>query len=343
MAEDRFADRVFRGLPLAALAVAAAAGGLLGPGWSTRAAAIPWLIALAVVGLAHGATDFAVSRRLCPAAMLAPVWATYATIMAAVVGAYWLAPIAVLVLFVLLSTWHFGHAAAEAGGPGGGGSAWPVWAAALARGGWMLGVPLAAWPAATAGVAADLLRLTGHGELAAAAPLAVTATRGFGLALVAAAAAAAVGEWVAVARQHDRTRCRQRLASELAATAALGLTTDPLFSVGMMFLVWHAWRQMEPLAVRLAGGSPTSWPQLGTALVRIHAAALPLLVPAWVVIGGAWWLRSPAHSAHDLAILSIAAYGVVTPAHECLGWMLCGRPHQEPAAPCPRSSVSCSA
>lgn len=114
-----------------------------------------------------------------------------------------------------------------------------------------------------------------------------------------------------------------------------------LLIVGVLFL--QLGQAIDAAPAPLAGGSPTSWPQLGTALVRIHAAALPLLVPTWFAIGIAWWLRSPAHSGHDLAILSIAAYGVVTPAHECLERMLLGRPHQEPAAPCPRSSVSCSA
>jgi hypothetical protein len=56
--------------------------------------------------------------------------------------------------------------------------------------------------------------------------------------------------------------------------------------------------------------------------VHIHRAALPLLVPAWVAIGAAWWLWSPDHSPRSLAIASIAAYLVVMPAHEFLGDLL---------------------
>lgn len=322
MVDGRFADLAFRRLPLACLAAAAVAGGSLGPGWSARAAAIPWLIALAVVGLAHGATDLAVSRRLCSTTLRVRVWAAYAATMAAVAVASALAPLAVLVLFVLLSAWHFGHAAAEADMRERECPAGTIWAAALARGGWMLGVPLAIWPAATAHTAADLLRLTGQAEHAVTAAAHVTAIRGLGLALLAMATVAAASEWAASARRHDRARCRRRLLSEVGTTAAIGFATDPLFSMGMTFLVWHSWRQIAPLAAALGVSPPTSWGTMRRAVVRVHGAALPLLLPAWSMIGGAWWVLSPAHTARDLALLSIAAYLVVTPAHECLSWSL---------------------
>lgn len=343
MADGRFADLAFRRLPLACLAAAAATGVVLGPGWSARAAAIPWLMALAVVGLAHGATDLAVSRSLCTAARLPRIWATYAATMATVATAYAIAPIGVLVLFTLLSTWHFGHASAEADGPERESCRWSVRVRAFARGGWMLGVPLAAWPEATAAVAADLLRLTGQGGHAALPARGVMIVRGLGVALVATAAGAVASEWAAVGRRRDGPRRRARLFGEVAAITAIGGATEPLFSVGLTFLVWHAWRQMEPLAVLLAGGSPTSWSDLRNALVRIHGAALPLLLPSWFAIGGAWWILSPAHTPRDLAILSIAAYLVVTPSHERLGGMLLVRPSMDPAASCPGSSASCSA
>jgi hypothetical protein len=41
-----------------------------------------------------------------------------------------------------------------------------------------------------------------------------------------------------------------------------------------------------------------------------------------VAIGAAWWLWSPDHTPRALAIVSIAAYLVVTPAHELLGSLL---------------------
>ncbi len=343
MGDGDFAELAFRRLPLAGLAAAAVAGGVLGPEWSVRAAATPWLVALSVVGLAHGATDLAVSQRLCPSGALRRVWAAYAAAMAVVVMAYEIAPVAVIVLFVLLSAWHFGHAATEAERTAVDGAPWRFACSAVARGGIMLGVPLAGWPEAAGHVAADLLAITGQAGLAATEPFPSTAVRGLGILLVAMAAIGLAIERSIVGRLSASGRPGDGATAELAVMAALGLTTDPLFSVGLSFLVWHAWRQMEPLAVILTNDHPTSWPALGRAVVRIHIAALPLLIPAWLAIGGAWWLGSPTHSARDLAILSIAAYLVVTPAHALLGGMLVARPSTEPSASCPRRSVSCSA
>ena len=343
MGDSRFAELAFRRLPLACLAAAAVAGGMLGPRWSARAAPLPWLVALAVVGLAHGATDLAVSKRCCPIRAIRRTWAAYAAAMAAVVLAYGIAPVTTIVSFVLLSAWHFGHAATEVGRTDRDEAPWQPLCSAMARGGIMLGVPLAGWPEATSCVATTLLRLTGHEALAAAHPFPSAAVRGFGLVLVAVAAVGIAVECITAGRVADNDRRSARALTESAVIASLGLTTDPLFSVGMSFLVWHAWRQMEPLAEILADGRPASWPELVRAVIRIHVAALPLLMPAWLAVGGAWWLASPTHSARDLAILSIGAYLVVTPAHELLDGMLVARSSTRPTASCPKRSVSCSA
>ena len=104
----------------------------------------------------------------------------------------------------------------------------------------------------------------------------------------------------------------------LAAIALLGATTDPLFSVGLYFLCWHAWRHLWLLAPLVAAVRPTDPAALGRAIVRLHLAALPLLLPTWAALLGAWWWLSPHHSPRDLAILSLAVYLVVTPSHDLL-------------------------
>lgn len=109
---------------------------------------------------------------------------------------------------------------------------------------------------------------------------------------------------------------------ELVVIACMNWLTHPLFAIGLYFLVWHGWRQMQPLAESLTGATPRSSAALGHAVALIHWAALPLLVPAWAAIGASWWLWSPDRSARSLAIVSIAAYLVVTPAHEFLGELL---------------------
>ena len=61
-------------------------------------------------------------------------------------------------------------------------------------------------------------------------------------------------------------------------------------------------------------------------------SGLPLLVPAWATLGLAWWAWSPHHTLHDLAILSIGGYLVVTPAHELLGDLGATGPSRCPGA-----------
>ena len=114
-----------------------------------------------------------------------------------------------------------------------------------------------------------------------------------------------------------RSRSRATLV-DLAAIALLGATTDPLFSVGLYFLCWHAWRHLWLLAPIVAAVRPTDPAALGRAIVRLHLAALPLLLPTWAALLGAWWWLSPHHSPRDLAILSLAVYLVVTPSHDLL-------------------------
>jgi Brp/Blh family beta-carotene 15,15'-monooxygenase len=286
-------DLAFRRGPLAAVAAAAVAAGILGTAWSHAVAPIPWLVAIVAVGLPHGATDLSVSRRLCPPAARLRVWIAYLAMMAATVMAFTAAPALVVGGFIVVSAWHFG----------------------LPHGGIAVGVPLFVWPAASGRLGDRLLELTGHAPLVPAFPEAAVGAAGAGL--VATGIAVAVINAARAARPVSAAVSRNF--GELAALAGLGLVADPLFSVGLTFLAWHAWRQMEPLATIVTGAAPTSPQSLARSLVAIHAAALPLLVPTWIAIAYGWWRLSPDHSAVDLAILSIAAYLVVTPAHEALG------------------------
>lgn len=315
---SRFGEVAFRRLPLAVMASAAVAGALGGAGWSVALAPLPWVVALIVIGLPHGGADFAVSHRAWHGRPLAIVWLTYGAAMAAVLAGFVAAPVAMIVAFTVFSCWHFGTAHLDTESGDAAGHTRP--AAALLRGCLVLAVPLAAWPQATAAVATDLAALAvGHRAAADWFPPAAVRAAGLGLAAVSVAAAAA--EAVLAARRPAGRRAGLNPLADLGVIASLGWFTDPLFSVGLYFLVWHGWRQMEPLAEALAGGRPRSW-RCGCAVGRVHLAALPLLVPAWVAIGAAWWLWSPDHSPRALAIVSIAAYLVVTPAHELLGDLL---------------------
>lgn len=319
----RFDAIAFRLVPLAAFAAAGAAGLMLGPAWSRAAAPWPWLASLMVVGLPHGAADFAVTRRMCggPAAVAA-LFAAYVALMAIVGGGFALAPLPVLVAFVALSGWHFGAAHADAQSPPLVRRPGALALAALARGAPVLGMPLVAWPEASAAVAAAVVALAG-----AAPTIAPEAVRSIGLALVALGVAALALEAWRTRRDPGGPARSLATVADLGVIGLLEATTDPLFAVGCYFLGWHAWRQMRLLAPAL-GCAPVVDPRsLLAALGRIHVAALPLLVPTWAAVAAAWWCLPAAHVAHDargLAILSLAVYVVVTPSHDLLmDWWRC--------------------
>lgn len=316
-AGGRFDALAFRVVPLVAFVAVAAAGLALGPAWSATAGPWPWIVSLVVVGLPHGAADFAVTRRLCrgPAAV-AGLFAAYVALMAAVGGVFAMAPLPVLLVFVALSGWHFGAAHADAQAPPLVRRPGALALAALARGAPVLGVPLAARPEASAGVAAAVAGLAGTAPV-----LAPAAVRGTGLALVALGLAALAAEAWRTRRDPGGPARSRATFVDLAVIGLLEATTDPLFAVGCYFLGWHAWRQMRLLAPALGCAPIADVRSLLTALGRIHAAALPLLVPTWAAIAAAWWWLPAANVARDprgLAILSLAVYVVVTPSHDLL-------------------------
>lgn len=335
-ASDRFQEVAFRRFPLAVMAAAALAGALGGSELSAALGPLPWIVALGFVGLPHGAADFAVSHRAWRGRPLAIVWLAYTAAMAAVLAGFTAAPATAIVAFMTLSCWHFGTSHADTAALP---AAFQVRSvASLARGCIVLAMPLAAWPTDTAAVGNDLAALV-FGRAAATDLFPTTAVRMAGLGLAAVGVAALGAEGLQSLRRPGGPRAWCAGLVELALIAGLGWCTHPLFAVGLYFLVWHGWREMQPLAESLTGGTPRGPADLGRAVAEIHRAALPLLVPTWAAIGAAWWLRSTDHSPRSLALVSIAAYLVVTPAHECLGDLLGptgGRRLQPPPAQSPK-------
>lgn len=335
-----FENRVFRTLPLLVMAAAAAGGVVWGAGWSERVAAVPWLVSLAVVGLPHGATDLAISRQTWGRRATVRLGVAYLAGMAVVALLFAIAPLPVIALFAAVSVWHFGMAHADGQTPPIAGQAWARVLAAVARGGLVLGVPLACWPEATATVVADVVRLVTGQPCVVASGIVRTA----GIVASGLAVASLVIEATAGWQQPALRRRTIETASDLAVIALLGATTAPLFSVGLYFFWWHAWRQMRQLAPLVAGEAPSDARSLAASLVAIHRVGLPLLLPTWLVLTTAWWLMSPAHSAHDLAVLSLVAYLVVTPSHDLLIDLLrqrsAGRTADTPSSTLPPSCAA---
>jgi len=312
----RFEETVFRRLPLGCLLAAAAAGLAFGNSWSACVAAVPWLVSLVVVGLPHGAADLAIARRLGGTAAAVRLFAGYIAMMGLVFGGFVFFPLPLVLIFTAVSIWHFGMAHADGQSPPIPAAFGPRMLAAIARGAPVIGVPMACFPAETSGVVARLLEISsGDSTNAWLAPAGIRATGGC---LVAAAAVALILETIRDRRVPGGLRRSLATLGDLAAIAALGATTDPLFSVGLYFLCWHAWRHLWLLAPLVAAVRPTHPAALGRAVLRLHLAALPLLVPTWTTLLAAWWWLSPHHSPRDLAILSLAVYLVVTPSHDRL-------------------------
>lgn len=346
MSESSFHTIGFRLVPLGMMLAAAAAGWLAGPGWSQRLAPLPWLVSLVVVGLPHGAADLAVTRRI-GRGSAARVFSIYLACMAAVFAVFMAAPVPLIVLFAALSVWHFGMGHADGQAPPVGHGFIAQVRAALARGAPVLGVPLAVWPGATADVVVRLVTLVGSSGQAdrARAAFALGAIQAVGIGLVVLGAAMLAAEAWESRRTPGALRRSCDTAIDVGVIGLLGATADPLFAVGLSFLVWHAWRHLWLLAPLVTDVEPHDGPTLWRAILRLHVAALPLLVPTWCVMLAAWWWLSPTHSARDLAILSLAVYLVVTPSHDMLIDLLRSRAHTERAGP-PEPSVmppSCAA
>jgi len=230
--DERFQETAFRRLPLAFMATAAAAGGILGPGWSEAAGPLPWVFSLAAIGLPHGAADFAASRRTWRGWPLAVLWLAYVATMAAVAAAFATAPVPVIVAFAAVSCWHFGAAHLDAepatGGeiPAGPGASAPLarGSGVLARGCTVLALPLIAWPQATGAAASDLAAVVvGRDAAAGLFPPSMVWSAGLALALV--ATLAALATLVGDARQPADRRPWWRLPVELAVIAALSSGT----------------------------------------------------------------------------------------------------------------------
>ena len=343
-APSAFERLVFRRLPLACMLLAAAAGLVLGPAWSARVAALPWIVSLAVVGLPHGAADLAIARRLGSGPSAVRMFAFYLAGMAAVFAGFALFPVPLILLFAAVSVWHFGMGHADGQVPPIQAAVWPRLRAAVGRGAVVLGVPLACWPAETSAVAQRLVGLAGGDPLSAAGWFAPAAIRLVGIAILAATAVAQAAELLAARREPGEIHRSLETLVDTAVIALLGMATDPLFSVGVYFLVWHAWRHLWLVSPVVTGVRPVDWPSLGRAVARLHLAALPLLIPTWAAVLAGWWWLSADHSARDLAILSLGVYLVVTPSHDLLIDLLRGRP-QTPAEATPRPAIpsSCAA
>ncbi len=293
-----------RWLPCFGLAAALVAC-LGSPSLAIGLAPWPFLVAVVVFGLPHGAADGALLLRGLGWPARVSQLAAYLALMALAVAALMAFPTATLVSFLILSWWHFG---AADGAELSGGRA-PVWlrhAWGFARGGLAVSVPFVADPAAAWAPFARLAELLGGATSIELVWLGRAGAALAALALLALASCTAAPK-----------AARPDLAAwvECGLILALGLAADPLFAVGAYFLMVHGFRQSASLGKELSDGSAA--PSLGRRLLEAHRAALPLAVPSWLALIAIMIWVQPA-GARDLAVLSLAVYVVATPPHHLL-------------------------
>ena len=326
-----------RALPWAVLAGAAvlaavdpAATGTLAP-W-------PFVVALAIFGMPHGAADWEVSARLAGRhgfVRRCVGFVPYMALMLACTAALVLAPGLTAVAFLGLTVVHFGmedadslHAAHE-----GRASRWSL---AVGRGlilvcGVFAAHPDEAWaPFAEIGKALapwSAVRWT----------IDPPAMRG--AALLGCGAGVALSLLGAGARAfHGQRREAMLDIAEGALVAFVALQADPLFAIGTYFISVHAFRHCRRMAnMPTIIEPPPAPPGFAQRLLRVHVLGLPLAMPTALCLAGICVLLG-GFDVRTIAVASIGFYIVSTLPHHLLGLALPAEhvPHgyQSSAAAC---------
>ncbi len=309
--------RLFFQAPLLIIAGLAATEWLL-PGYSSRIAAFPLLLSLFVVGMPHGAVDLAVHQRLASTRGFIRSlrsFAGYTFVLAVSLACFLAAPNLALLLFLVLSGLHFGFAdARDLEKRVNATSKTTTTVAALVRGGLLVSLLFAFWPAAAGNVFAQVVELTGSSsDVWRSATIGTVAAGIVTLAVIGHA-------WLTVRRVVERQT--QIALVEFLETVVLILAfwlLHPLFAIGAYVLFWHSWRHLRVLSALFDGSSSRrTLKQCFQSVVQLHVRSLPLLIPTIAVLGMIAVLRPDTRTLDGLAALTIATFAVVTLPHHLL-------------------------
>lgn len=273
-------------------------------------AAWPWVVALAIAGMAHGAYDIAVIRRRAPSLpgrLL--VISVYSAIMLAAAAMLWAAPAVSIVLFLMLSAHHFGvsdHPATR----GRVGLSPAEQLMGFSYGVLVLCTPFALKPAAAWRPFEDVVAALGG------APVSLPTAQLTGAAAAVSMVLATLTLLTLVRRSSQRLTDVLEQAAVIAAAILLGALTDPLFAVGVYFLVVHA--AGHCLRADMPG-RPTRVPSLHNA-ARVHFQSVWWLVPSVAAVGVlALWMHASV-AAESLAVAFIAFCIIATAPHHLI-WL----------------------
>lgn len=309
-----------RALPWAMLMIGCAIG-IIAPEITKRFAAWPFVLALLIFGMPHGAADWMVQARLTGEKVFARQlvgFADYLGLMLACTLFLVWQPGVFALFFLGLTIFHFGMADATALRVDADGS-FARWSFVLGRGLLLLATvfamsPEAAWaPFALIAEAfawkqtmwmPDLMHLQKLSWLGVIVGAAV-------------AIAGAIARW-----RCGRTRKAGLDLIEHALVAMLAVFADPLFAVGMFFLGVHAYRHTRRLAcTRMVIEPPPAPAGFLRRLARVHGISLPLMVPTVLCLIPICLLLGP-FNAHTLAVAGIVFYMITTLPHHLLGLRL---------------------
>lgn len=263
----------------------------VGPAPPERLQYLPLLASVVLLGLPHGALDLLVVPRLRgrPAGMglLLGVAALYLALAGAYLAAWWAAPAAAFVLFVVLTWFHWGqgdlYSLLGLTGAHLDGRLGRV-LTLVARGGIPMVVPLLAFPETYREVAQSLVGLFEPGAVARiswAFEPTFRLAAGIGLAAVVAASL-----FVGRERSSPGTRRAWRAgAAETLLLVAYFALVPPLLAIGLYFCLWHSLRHVARLML-LDRGSSLGRGRLVPALGRFARDAAPLTLAALLLLVG---------------------------------------------------------
>lgn len=273
---------------MALVTVAAVAGVLPAGRWRY----VPLVVSALVFGLPHGAVDHLapawVDGDRADARTLAAVGALYAALGGAYALAWFRAPAASFVGFLLLTWLHWGQGDAYAvvtfgPAPTHLGSTATRASASVVRGGLPMVVPLVAFPSVYREVATLVVGAFGP---AAAEGVAVLFRTDVRLALGAGVLAATVVHLGATA---ERSRAWALDAAEVTGLWLAFALTPPVVAVGAYFAAWHAPRHVARLLLVDDDARPAlRTGDLTGALGRFGRVAAPMTAGAVVVMAGLW-------------------------------------------------------
>lgn len=301
---------------------AAAAVAAIDPALTRSLAPWPFVVALVVVGMPHGAADWEVAARLTGRRgflrrMMG--FAPYVALMLSCAAAVALAPAPATMAFLALTVVHFGMEDADAVHADREGRT-ARWSLALGRGLLLVCTafaahPTEAWaPFASIGEAVapwTAVRWTVEPQdLRSAAMLGSGA--GVVLSLLGAAARAVGGH-----RRDAMLDIGEGMLVTFVAARA-----DPLFAIGAYFIGVHGFRHCRRLAdMRMIIEPPPASPGFVARLVRVHVLGVPLLSPTAICLAGLCVLLG-GMDARTVAVASIGFYMVTTLPHHLLGLAL---------------------